>query len=92
MFDAKVVRDLDEMSLNAADVEAITHALGTVLKTDPPAVHTVVVKLLAFWLTRPAIWFAQVEVQFATRCPPIQADLTKYNMYNYMVAAPWWQP
>ena len=35
-------------------------------------------------MTRPAVWFAQVEAQFATRCPPIEADLTKYN---YMVAA-----
>ena len=72
------------MSLNAASVEAIAQALQVVPKANLPAVHTVAFKLPAFWLTHPAIWFAQVEVQFTTRCPLIKADFTKYN---YVVAA-----
>ena len=72
------------MSLNASDVEAIAHALRAVPKNDPPVVQAVALKLLTFWLSRPAVWFAQVEVQFATRQPPITADLTKYK---YVAAA-----
>ena len=74
------------MSLNTADVEAIALALAlrAVPKDDPPVVHAVSLKLPTFWLSRPAVWFAQVEAQFATRQPPITEDLTKYN---YVVAA-----
>ena len=72
------------MSLNAQDVEAIAQAPSAVAKPDPPVVQAVTLKLPTFWLSRPAVWFAQVEAQFATREPPIDADLTKYN---YVVAA-----
>lgn len=47
-------------------------------------VAAVALKLPAFWTTRPEVWFSQVEAQFATRQPPIVADLTKYY---YVVAA-----
>ena len=65
-------------------MEVIAQALTTVAKPDPPVVQAVALKLPTFWLSRPAVWFAQVEAQFATRQPPIDADLTKYN---YVVAA-----
>ena len=72
------------MSLKAADMEAIALALRAVPKDDPPIVHAVSLKLPAFWLSRPAVWFVPVEAQFATRQPPITEDLTKYN---YVVVA-----
>ena len=73
------------MSLNNADdVEAIARALKAVPGRDPPVVQAVSLKLPTFWLSRPALWFAQVEAQFSTRHPPIDADLTKYN---YIVSA-----
>ena len=73
------------MTLNADDVLAIAQALRAVPKDDPaPAIQAVAVKLPTFWLSRPEVWFAQVEAQFATRQPPIVADLTKYN---HVVAA-----
>ena len=72
------------MSLNAQDVEAIAQALSAVAKPNPPVVQAVALKLPTFWLSCPAVWFAQVEAQFATRQPPIDEDLTKYT---YMVAA-----
>ena len=67
------------MSLNAEDVEAIAQALSTVAKPNPPVVQAVALKLPTFWLSRPALCFAQVEAQFATRQPLTIADLTKYN-------------
>ena len=70
------------MSLAAADVQAIAHALQEI--KPHPAVNAVALKLPTFWVARPAVWFAQVEAQFTTRHPPIEADLTKYN---YVVAA-----
>ena len=72
------------MSLNVADVEAIALALRTVPKDDPHIIHAVSLKLPTFWLSRPALWLAQVEAQFTTCQPPITEDLTKYN---YVVAA-----
>jgi hypothetical protein len=80
------------MALAADDVQAIAQALQGLLAApvDPlpaPAAGTtnaVAVKLPAFWTARPAVWFSQIEAQFATRQPPITADLTKYN---YVVAA-----
>ena len=69
------------MSLQAADVKAIADAQHAAPKLDT-SVHAVALKLPPFWLTHPAIWFAQVEGQFATCQPSI--DLTKYN---YIVAA-----
>ena len=70
------------MSLAAADVQAIVQALQEI--KPQPMVNTVALKLPVFWLACPTVWFAQVEAQFATRHPLIEADLTKYN---YVVAA-----
>lgn len=46
-----------------------------------PAVHRVSVKLPQFWPDKPALWFAQVEAQFAVS--GITADDTRYS---YVVA------
>ena len=70
------------MVLQESHVKAIADALHAALKSD--TIHTVTLKLSSFWLTRPAVWFAQVEVQYTTCQPPIEVNLTKYN---YIVAA-----
>ena len=70
------------MSLDAVDVQAIAQALQGL--QPGPGINAVALKLPAFWMARPAVWFSQVEAQFATRQSPIEADLTKYN---YAVAA-----
>ncbi len=70
------------MSLASADVQAIAQALQEL--QPRAAVSAVALKLPSFWMARPAVWFSQVEAQFATRQPPIVADLTKFN---YVVAA-----
>ncbi|KAL3188780.1 hypothetical protein MRX96_022278 [Rhipicephalus microplus] len=43
----------------------------------PPTVSSVDGKLPPFWTVDPALWFIQVESQFAVR--RITADLTKYH-------------
>ncbi len=70
------------MSLASEDVQAIAQALQEL--QPKPDVNAVALKLPPFWMARPAVWFSQVEAQFATRQPPIVADLTKFN---YVVAA-----
>lgn len=72
------------MSLAAEDVQAIARALQGLQHEPAPGVSSVALKLPPFWMARPAVWFSQVEAQFATRQPPVVADLTKYN---YVVAA-----
>jgi hypothetical protein len=76
------------MSLEVRDVQAIATALQALLPAapaaPPAAVASVSIKLPPFWATRPEVWFRQVEAQFATRSPPITADLTKFN---YVIAA-----
>ena len=44
------------------------------------------VKLPAFWIDKPTIWFAQVEAQFALA--DITAKLTKYNHENFAIGRP----
>ena len=70
------------MSLAAPDVQAIAQVMQDI-KTQP-TVSAVALKLPPFWMACLAVWFAQVEAQFATRQPPIKTDLTKYN---YVMAA-----
>lgn len=70
------------MSFAVEDVQAIVEALHGL--ESRPAVNAVSLKLPTFWTARPAVWFSQVEAQFAIRQPPIVADITKYN---YVVAA-----
>jgi hypothetical protein len=75
--------------MDAKDIAAIAQALQKLCPTptsQAPAttVSAVSLKLPSFWTTRPEVWFKQVEAQFATRSPPITADLTQFN---YVVAA-----
>ena len=53
------------------------------LNADPdPEAKTVAataVKLPAFWLEDPELWFAQVECVFKNRQPRITQEATKYN-------------
>lgn len=70
------------MSLAAEDLQALAQAIRGC--ESKPVVNAVALKLPTFWTARPAVWFSQVEAQFATRQPPIENDRTKYN---YVVAA-----
>lgn len=45
-------------------------------------ISAVAIKLPPFWISKPELWFVQIEAQFATR--NITSDITKYN---YAVAA-----
>ena len=51
------------------------------LNADPEAktVAATAVKLPAFWLEDPELWFAQVECAFKNRQPRITQEATKYN-------------
>ena len=66
------------MSLGSEDVQALQGL------QPKPAVNAVALKLPTFWMARSAVWFSQVEAQFATWQPPIEADITKF--YYIMVA------
>ena len=46
------------------------------MPATPNYVNRVAVKLSAFWLDKPTIWFAQAEAQFALA--NINTELTKY--------------
>ena len=75
------------MSLESGDVEALAKALQALHSSTAaavPSVSSVAIKLPPFWATQSEVWFRQVEAQFATRNPPITADLTKFN---HVVAA-----
>ena len=70
------------MSLESGDVKALTKALQALHSAAPvavPSISSISIKLPPFWATRLEVWFRQVEAQFATRNPPITADLTKFN-------------
>ena len=81
---------VSQMPLDNVDVQAIAQALQALLPaapaaaTPPATLSSVSIKLLPFWITRPEVWFRQVEAQFATRTPAITVDLTEFN---HVVAA-----
>ncbi|CAB0028412.1 unnamed protein product [Trichogramma brassicae] len=77
--------DLQQRALadDAADATTTFHA-GQQQRADaahaadapPRYVNRVAVKLSAFWMDKPAIWFAQAEAQFALA--DVTVELTKY--------------
>ena len=73
------------MSLKTKDLQAIADALQSfVVKREPDvsvpaAVSAVSLKLPAFWINKPEIWFKQIEAQFNTCVPAITNDRTKFD-------------
>ena len=70
------------MFLTTEDLQALAQAIRWL--KDKPVISAVALKLPTFWTACPAVWFSQVEAQFATRQPPLENNFTKYN---YIVAA-----
>jgi hypothetical protein len=76
----------DSSSLNAADIAALAQQLAALQVAAAPAatlaagtqtVSAVSVKIPQFWHSRPEVWFAVIESQFASK--HITADDTKYH-------------
>lgn len=63
-----------------AEADPIDQLDGQPILNDVPQnerVNTVQIKIPPFWKADPALWFIQIEAQFATA--NIRADLSKYN-------------
>ena len=45
----------------------------------PPHGYPSSLKLPTFWITRPELWFIQVESAFRNRHPPVTSDIVKFD-------------
>ena len=48
-------------------------------ESKPPHGYPSSLKLTTFWITRPELWFIQVESAFRNRHPPVTSDIVKFD-------------
>ena len=55
------------------------HSVQSAPEQVPPHGYPSNIKLPTFWITRPELWFVQVESAFRNRHPPVTADIIRFD-------------